>query len=211
MDAFVGDVVDIERQMITEVIAAGCRYVQLDEPGYTAYVDAISLEMMRSRGEDPQRSLERSIAAGNAIMAGFPGVTFGVHICRGGGGGRGGNFHRQGHYDAIAEQLFSELRCDRFLLEYDSDEAGGFEPLRYLPKDKVAMLGLVCNNTPDVESPDYLKRRLEEASRFLPLEQLAIGPRCGMGSLDEEVMWAKLAVIREVAEEVWPSSTLRSA
>jgi 5-methyltetrahydropteroyltriglutamate--homocysteine methyltransferase len=205
MEAFLADVVAIERQMVAEVVAAGCRYVQLDEPGYTAYVDPISLATMRGRGEDPQRNLERSIAADNAIMQGFPGVTFGVHICRGGGGGRGGNFHRQGHYDDIAEQLFGELDCDRFLLEYDSDEAGGFEPLRFLPKDKVAMLGLVCNNTPDVESADYLKRRLDEASGFIPLDQVAIGPRCGMGGLDEEIMWAKLGVIREVAEDIWGS------
>jgi len=158
---------------------------------------------MRERGEDSNETLRRAIAATNAITAEFPEVTFGVHICRGGGGGRGGRIHREGGYDAIAEQLFNELDVDRYLLEYDSDLAGGFEPLRFVPKGKNVMLGLVCNNTPDVESADYLKRRLDEASRFLPLDQASIGPRCGMGGLDEEIMWSKLRVIREVAESVW--------
>ncbi|HLF78880.1 MAG TPA: cobalamin-independent methionine synthase II family protein [Dehalococcoidia bacterium] len=202
-DEFLADIVAIERQIIAEVVEAGCRYVQFDEPSYIDHVDATFLQAMRARGEDSQQMLDKAIAATNAIVADFPEVTFGLHICRGGGGGRGGRIHREGSYDAIAEQLFSELDIDRFLLEYDSDLAGGFEPLRFVPKEKVVMLGLVCNNTPDVENADYLLRRLEEASKYLPLEQAAIGPRCGMSSLDEDIMWAKLGVIREVAEKVW--------
>ncbi len=204
MDAFLRDVVEIERAMIAEVVAAGCRYIQIDEPGYTAYVDPPLLDRMHARGEDPRANMTRSIKADNAVIVGFPDVTFAVHICRGNSGGRGGpGWHREGTYDAIAEQLFSELNFDRFLLEYDSEAAGTFEALRFMPSEKVAVLGLVSNHG-EVESPAYLEQRLNEASRILPLEQLALCPRCGMGSApNEEQQWGKLAVIQQVAEEVW--------
>jgi 5-methyltetrahydropteroyltriglutamate--homocysteine methyltransferase len=204
MDAFLADVIDIERRIIAEVVAAGCRYIQIDEPGYTAYVDPPLLEKMHQRGEDPRANMERSIKADNALIAGFPDVTFAVHICRGNSGGRGGpGWHREGKYDAIAEQLFSELDFDRFLLEYDSEAAGTFDALRFLSSDKVAVLGLVSNHG-EVETPEYLKARLAEASHVLPMEQLALCPRCGLGSApDEEHQWAKLRVVQEVAREVW--------
>ena len=204
MDAFLADVVDIERRMIAEVVAQGCRYIQIDEPGYTAYVDPPLLERMRERGEDPRVNMERSIRADNAVIAGFPDVTFAVHICRGNSGGRGGpGWHREGTYDAIAEQLFSELNFERFLLEYDSDAAGSFDALRFMPADRIAVLGLVSNHG-EVESHAYLKERLSEASRILPLEQLALCPRCGLGSApDEEYQWKKLRALQEVADEVW--------
>jgi 5-methyltetrahydropteroyltriglutamate--homocysteine methyltransferase len=204
MDAFLADVIAIERQMIAEVVAAGCRYVQIDEPGYTAYVDPPLLAQMRARGEDPISNLERSIRADNAIIADFPGVTFGVHICRGGSGGReGAGAHREGSYDAVAERLFGQLNFDRLLLEYDSDAAGSFDAIRFIPRGKTAVLGLVSNNGETVESADYLKQRIEEATHFLPVDQLAICPRCGMRSLAENVQWAKLEVIRKVAMDVW--------
>ena len=204
MEAFLADVIAIERQMIAEVVAAGGRYIQIDEPGYTAYVDQPILAQMRARGQDPVANLERSIHADNAIIAGFPDVTFAVHICRGGSGGRGGaGPHREGTYDAIAERLFSQLNFDRFLLEYDSEAAGTFDAIRFIPPDRVAVLGLLANNGAEVETPDYLKRRLDEASRFRPLEQVGLCPRCGMRSLGEDVQWAKFAVIQDVAREVW--------
>jgi 5-methyltetrahydropteroyltriglutamate--homocysteine methyltransferase len=204
MDAFMDDVVAIERQMIAEVVAAGCRYVQIDEPGFTAYVDPPILAQMRARGEDPMANLERSIRADNAIIAGFPGVTFGVHICRGGSGGRGGaGAHREGTYDAVAEPLFGQLACDRFLLEYDSDAAGTFDAIRFIPKDKMAVLGLLSNHGPEIETADYLKRRLDEASQFLPLDQVALCPRCGMRGAGEAAQWAKFEVMQEVAHEIW--------
>jgi 5-methyltetrahydropteroyltriglutamate--homocysteine methyltransferase len=205
-DAFLADVVAIGRAMIAEVIEAGCRYVQIDEPGYTAYVDQVSLDLMRSRGEDPDQNLARGIAADNALIAGFPGVTFAVHICRGGGGGRGGDWiHREGSYDAIAERLYGELNFHRFLLEYDSDAAGSFDSLRYMPRGKIAVLGLVSNNG-ELESRDYLSRRLDEAIRHIPVDQVAICPRCGFGASNaaEEVVWAKLALIQATAAQVWP-------
>ncbi|MGH2469257.1 MAG: hypothetical protein ACRDGF_04215, partial [Chloroflexota bacterium] len=203
MAAFVADVVDIEKRMIREVVEMGCRYIQLDEPGYTAYVDPPLLARMRARGEDPDENLARSIQADNAIFAEFPDVTFGVHICRGGGGGRGGpGWHREGSYDAIAERLFSQLNCERFLLEYDGEAAGTFEALRFMPKGKTAVLGLVSNHG-EVETADYLKRRLDEAAHYVGLEQAAICPRCGLSGVDEDTQWAKLRVIQQVADEVW--------
>lgn len=203
MDAFLEDVIAIEREMIADAVEAGCRYIQIDEPGYTAYVDPPLLEKMRERGEDPVENMERSIRADNAVIAGFPGVTFAVHICRGNSGGRGGaGWHREGSYDAIAEQLFGELNFDRFLLEYDSELSGGFDALRYLNGDKIAVLGLLSNHG-DVETRDYLKARIEEASRYVPVERMAICPRCGFGSSPEENQWGKLQAMQEVANEVW--------
>jgi 5-methyltetrahydropteroyltriglutamate--homocysteine methyltransferase len=202
LDDFVDDVVRLQRQMVSELVDAGCPYVQLDEPGYTAYLDNASLEKMRARGEDPARNLERSIAADNAVIDGFlrpRGVTFGIHICRGGGAS---GYHRDGRYEAIAEQLFSQLHFQRLLLEYDTEQSGGFEPLRFVPKGTVAVLGLISTRVPEVESMDDLQRRIEEASRYLPLEQLALSPRCGLG-LAEESIWRKVDVMLETAARVW--------
>src|SRR5262249_29609131 len=143
MDAFLADVIAINRQIIASLVAAGCRYIQIDAPGYTAYVDQISLDRMRARGEDPDANLQRSIAADNAMIEGFDGVTFGIHVCRGNPrtidpatGKVMPQWHREGHYDAIAERLFNGLAHGRLLLEYDSDRAGGFAPLRFVPEDK---------------------------------------------------------------------------
>jgi 5-methyltetrahydropteroyltriglutamate--homocysteine methyltransferase len=215
LDEFVADVVAIERQMIAGLVAAGCRYIQIDAPGYTAYVDPVSLDRMRSRGEDPNVNLARSIAADNAVIAGFDGVVFGLHVCRGNPrsidpktGKVVGQWHREGSYDAIAEQLFAGLHHQRLLLEYDTERAGDFTPLRFVPKDKVAVLGLVTTKDPACEDKDSLKRRIDKAARHLPLEQLALSPQCGFGGLSPTVMdpadqWRKFARILEVAREVW--------
>ncbi|MDP2603748.1 MAG: methionine synthase [Deltaproteobacteria bacterium] len=215
LDDFVDHVVQIERQMIAELVEAGCKYIQIDAPGYTAYVDKVSLERMRSRGEDPKRNLERSIQADNALIKDFPGVTFGIHICRGNArtidpttGKLVPQWHREGSYDAIAEQLFTSLKHQRLLLEYDSDRAGGFEPLRFVPKDKIAVLGLVSTKSSDMETVEDLKRRIDLASKYLPLAQLALSPQCGFGGIDSKVlsekeMWKKLDTIVETAKEVW--------
>jgi 5-methyltetrahydropteroyltriglutamate--homocysteine methyltransferase len=215
LDDFVDHVVQIERMMIAELVKAGCKYIQIDAPGYTAYVDKVSLDRMRSRGEDPERNLERSIQADNALIEGFPGVTFGIHVCRGNArtidpktGKLVPQWHREGSYDAIAEQLFTSLNHQRLLLEYDSDRAGTFEPLRFVPKDKVAVLGLVSTKSSDLESVDDLKRRIGQASKHLPLDQLALSPQCGFGGIDSKVlseneMWRKLETIVETAREVW--------
>ncbi|HEX6173645.1 MAG TPA: methionine synthase [Candidatus Binatia bacterium] len=215
LDDFVEHVVEIERQMIGELVNAGCKYIQIDAPGYTAYVDKVSLERMRSRGEDPERNLQRSIEADNALIEGFPGVTFGIHVCRGNArttdpvtGKLVPQWHREGSYDAIAERLFNSLKHHRLLLEYDSERAGSFEPLRLVPKEKVVVLGLVTTKSAELESVDELKRRIEQATKYLPVDQLALSPQCGFGGIDskvmgEEEMWRKLDRIVETAAEVW--------
>jgi len=206
IDAFLADVVAIERQMIADVVAAGCRYVQIDAPGYTAYVDEPSLAAMRKRGEDPMRNLERSLAADAAVIAGFDGVTFGIHLCR---GNQHSMWHREGHYDAIAERLFNALPHQRLLLEYDSPRAGSFEPLRHVPKGKVCVLGLISTKVPELETSEALARRIDEAARYLPLEQLALSPQCGFASdvagnrITEDDQERKLDLVVRTARMVW--------
>jgi 5-methyltetrahydropteroyltriglutamate--homocysteine methyltransferase len=215
LDDFVDHVVAIQRQMIAEIVKEGCKYIQIDAPGYTAYVDKISLDRMRSRGEDPERNFQRSIDADNALIEGFTDVTFGIHLCRGNArtidpntGKLVPQWHREGHYDAIAEKLFNTLKHHRLLLEYDSERAGGFEPLRLVPKGKTVVLGLVTTKSSDLETLDELKRRIDQAAHYLPLEQLALSPQCGFGGIDSKVMsedemWRKLDRIVETAEDIW--------
>jgi 5-methyltetrahydropteroyltriglutamate--homocysteine methyltransferase len=192
--------------MIAEVVAEGCRYVQVDAPGYTAYVDEPSLAAMRERGEDPSRNFERSLIADAALLEGFDEITFGIHLCR---GNQNSMWHREGHYDAIAERLFNTLPHQRFLLEYDSPRAGTFAPLRYVPKGKVCVLGLVSTKIPELETIDDLRRRIDEAARYLPLEQLALSPQCGFASdvvgnrITEDDQKRKLELVVQTARMVW--------
>src|SRR5258708_17047475 len=162
--------------MVGEWVEAGCRYIQLDEPSYTGYVDPATLARMQARGENPMKRLVRAIAADNAVIAGLKGkAVFGLHICR---GNRASMWHREGKYDAIAETLFGGLKFDRLLLEYDTERAGGFEPLRYVPKGVTAVLRLITTKTGAIERKDSLLKRIDDASRFLPLDQLALSPQC---------------------------------
>lgn len=203
---FLRDVVTVERQMISGLAQAGCRYIGIDGPGYTAYVDPDSLAAMRARGEDAAATLARSIAADNEIIAGFPDLTFGIHICR---GNRQSMWHREGSYDAIAEKLFQGLNHQRLLLEYDTERAGSFEPLRFVPRGKTAVLGLITTKIGRVESVDELRRRIDQAARYLPLDQLALSPQCGFASslrgnlLSEDEQFRKLDVMLETAAKVW--------
>ena len=206
LDEFLGEVVRVEREMIAGLTAAGCRYVHIDGPGYTAYVDDDTLAAMRGRGEDPASNLERSIRADNAVVANFPGTTFGIHLCR---GNSRSQWHRKGSYEAVAEKLFGSLAHQRFLLEYDDERSGGFEPLRFVPKGKVVVLGLITTKRGALESMDELQRRIEEASKYLPLEQLALSPQCGFASglagnqLTEDEQWRKVDLLVETARRVW--------
>jgi methionine synthase II (cobalamin-independent) len=206
MDDFLSDVVAIERQIVTSLAKAGCRYVHMDAPGFTAYVDPPSMQTMRDRGEDPEQNFDRSLKAEAAVVANFPGVTFGIHLCR---GNQRSMWHREGSYDAIAERLFNTLPHDRFLLEYDTERAGSFAPLRFVPKGRVVVLGLVSTKGPELESAEALKRRIDEASKILPLDQLAISPQCGFASdvvgnlLSPNDQKRKLERVAEVARAVW--------
>jgi 5-methyltetrahydropteroyltriglutamate--homocysteine methyltransferase len=205
MDEFVDDVVKIEREIVESLVAAGCRYVHIDAPGFTAYVDEPSLAQMRARGEDPQVNLARSIKAEARVVEGL-GVSCGIHLCR---GNQRSMWHREGAYDAIAERLFNELPHNRFLLEYDTPRAGGFEPLRFVPKGKIVVLGLVSTKVSDMETIDGLQRRIEQAAKFLPLDQLAISPQCGFASdvvgnlLTIDDQRRKLELVVETARQVW--------
>jgi len=206
LDEFVADVVEVERQIIGGLIGEGCRYVQIDAPGYTAYVDPPSLQAMRARGEDPKENFSRSLKADNALIAGFDDVTFGIHLCR---GNQRSMWHREGSYDEIAERLLNELKHERFLFEYDTPRAGGFEPLRFLPKGKIIVLGLVSTKVAELEAVDDLKRRVDEASKYVPLEQVAISPQCGFSSdvvgnlISEDDQKRKLGVVVETARQIW--------
>jgi 5-methyltetrahydropteroyltriglutamate--homocysteine methyltransferase len=206
MDAFMADVVAIEREIIKSLADAGCRYVHIDAPGYTAYVDEPTLNQWRERSEDPKENFARSLKADRDLISGFPGVTFGIHLCR---GNQRSMWHREGTYDAIAERLFVELPYDRFLLEYDSPRAGGFEPLRFMPKGKVAVLGLISTKVPEMEKIDDLKRRIDQAAKFIPLDQIAISPQCGFASdvvgnlISPDDQKRKLELVVETARQVW--------
>jgi 5-methyltetrahydropteroyltriglutamate--homocysteine methyltransferase len=206
MDDFVADVVKIQREMIRGLVEAGCRYVQIDAPGYTAYVDPPSLQAMRDRDEDPEENFSRSLKADNQVLEGFDNVTFGIHLCR---GNQRSMWHREGTYDDIAERVLNELKYDRFLFEYDTPRAGGFEPLRFLPKGKVVVLGLVSTKVPQLEKIDDLKRRIDAAGQYAPLEQLAISPQCGFSSdvvgnlISEDDQKRKLEIVVETARQMW--------
>jgi 5-methyltetrahydropteroyltriglutamate--homocysteine methyltransferase len=206
MDEFMADVVKVEREMIAALVAAGCRYIQIDAPGYTAYVDKPSLDAMRARGENPDENFSRSLKADNAVLDGFDNVTFGIHLCR---GNQRSMWHREGTYDEIAERLLNELKHDRFLFEYDTPRAGGFEPLRFLPKGKIIVLGLVSTKVPQLETVEELKRRIDQASQYAPLEQIAVSPQCGFSSdvvgnlISEDDQKRKLSVVAETSRQVW--------
>ena len=205
-DEYLADVIEIEREIVRQLAGAGCPYIQMDAPSYTAYVDARSIERMKASGFDPLAQMERSIRADNAVIRGIDDVVFGIHLCR---GNVRSMWHREGAYDAIAERLFNGLDHRRFLLEYDTERAGGFAPLRFVPKNKVVVLGLVSTKVPQLETADEIKRRIDEASRFIPLEQLALSPQCGFSSnivgnlISEDDQWRKLELVQKVAAELW--------
>jgi 5-methyltetrahydropteroyltriglutamate--homocysteine methyltransferase len=205
VDAYLADLVDILRGEIEELIRLGCVYVQIDSPQYTALLDPDLREGYRKRGNDPDRLLDLSIEMDNAIIGSHPGVTFGLHLCR---GNNQSKFYARGDYGPITK-VFRRTRFDRFLLEFDDARSGGFEPLAQMPEDRVVVLGLVSTKKGDLESKDELKRRIEEASSFVPIERLALSPQCGFAStmegnlLSEADQEDKLRLVAETAREVW--------
>ena len=186
----------------------GISYIQLDAPRYSDYIDPIWRQNLRDLGEDPDKMFDEAIAADNSCVAGVqrPGLTVGLHICR---GNNESKWYAQGGYEPIAEKLFNTLAVDRFLLEYDTDRAGTFEPLRFMPPGKMVVLGLVSSKEPVLESQDSLLRRIDEACRYLPVDNLALSPQCGFAStaagnlLTEDQQWRKLERVAETAQEVW--------
>jgi 5-methyltetrahydropteroyltriglutamate--homocysteine methyltransferase len=194
---------------IRALVADGVPYLQIDAPSYVGYADPSQRQRRLQAGEDLDASLARDIAADNATLAGFSreNVVVAAHLCRGNSRSR---WISEGGYDPIAERLFSELQADRFLLEYDSDRAGGFEPLRFLPEGKTAVLGLVTTKEGTLESKDELLRRIDRASQFAPVERLAISPQCGFATvsagnlLTHDDQRRKLELLVDVARSVWP-------
>jgi 5-methyltetrahydropteroyltriglutamate--homocysteine methyltransferase len=205
-DEYMADVLRLMKKIVSQVVEAGTHYVQLDSPRYTHLVSDEGRANLRKVGLDVQTWLDRMIALDNELMAAFPQVTFGVHLCR---GNHRSMWSVEGGYDAIAEQLFGRLACDRFLAEYDSPRAGSFEPLRFVPKNKVVVLGLVTTKEPALEDEDQLKRRIDEAARYVPLERLALSPQCGFAStmpgnlVTAADQRAKLQLVARVARAVW--------
>ena len=210
VEEFWADLVRAFHEEIADLAAAGCTYLQLDEITYAFLCDATIRERMKADGLDPDREAREYAGVVNAIAAGAPpSMTVAAHTCR-------GNFRSmwmaEGGYDRVASVVFDQPDVDAYFLEYDSDRAGGFEPLKYVPRDKKVVLGLVSSKKPEIESKDVLKRRIDEAAKYFPLENLCLSPQCGFASthhgnkVTEDVERRKLALIVEVANEVWGSA-----
>jgi len=205
-DAYLADLVDFTRREIAELKRLGCEYIQIDAPQYAALLDETIREGYRRRGSDPDKMLDACIELDNAIIEGHTGVTFAIHICR---GNHKSMFYASGGYDRIAEHVFSRARFDRFLLEYDDERSGTFEPLRHVPEDRTVVLGLVSSKVPRLESRDDLRRRIDEAAKIVPLDRLALSPQCGFASTHEgnrltpDDQRLKLELVARTAKEVW--------
>jgi 5-methyltetrahydropteroyltriglutamate--homocysteine methyltransferase len=205
-DAYLADIVDFTRREIAELARLGCQYVQIDAPQYAGLLDETIREGYRKRGSDPDTMLDACIELDNAIVDGHTDITFGIHICR---GNHKSMFYASGGYDRIAEQVFRRAKFDRFLLEYDDARSGTFEPLRYLPDNRIVVLGLVSSKTPRMESPDDLKARIGDAARVVPLDRLALSPQCGFASthegnaISEAEQRQKLELVASTARMVW--------
>jgi 5-methyltetrahydropteroyltriglutamate--homocysteine methyltransferase len=207
MDDFYRDLGEGYRKALRAFSDAGCRYLQLDEVNFTYLCDPKLRAFVANRGEDPEtlpHVYARMINAALSDVA--PDVTKAMHLCR---GNFQSTFVASGGYEPVAEILFNEINIDAYFMEYDSDRAGGFVPLRFVPKGKMVVLGLVTSKSGTLESKDELKRRIDQAARFIDLDQLCLSPQCGFASteegniLAEDEQWAKLRRIVEVADEVW--------
>jgi 5-methyltetrahydropteroyltriglutamate--homocysteine methyltransferase len=206
-DAYLADIVDFSRREVEELVRLGCTYIQIDAPQYAALLDPQMREGYRQRGNDPDKIIDTCIEMDNAIIRDHPGITFGMHICR---GNNQSKFYASGDYEPIS-RIFTQTRFQRFLLEYDDERSGGFEPLRHVPEDRFVVLGLVTTKKPRLESAGELRHRIEEASRYLPLERLALSPQCGFASTMEgnrisyEDQQRKLELVASVAQAAWDS------
>jgi 5-methyltetrahydropteroyltriglutamate--homocysteine methyltransferase len=207
LEQFFDDVVRIYRDEIQALYAAGGRYLQIDEVAQTLLCDQKLRDAVRARGDDPERLVDLYIDLINRVVRSRPaGMTVGVHMCRGNAMGK---WIAEGGYERIAEKSFSSMDVDAFFLEFDSERAGGFEPLRFVPRGKRVVLGLVSTKIPALEDKDDLKRKIEAAARFVPLESLSISPQCGFASHEKgatlgfDRQEAKLRRVVEIATEVW--------
>jgi len=202
-------VVEIMKKDLATLSGEGVKYIQIDAPRYSYYMDPQWRQWIKTEMRvDPNAAFEEALRADNACFqaARRPGVTLAIHLCR---GNNRSHWYAEGGYDAIAEKLFGTLHVDRFLLEYDDERSGTFEPLRFVPKGKTVVLGLVSSKVPRMEDPGVLAKRVEEASRYIPLENLALSPQCGFAStaegnlLTEDRQWEKLKLVVDTARTIW--------
>jgi methionine synthase II (cobalamin-independent) len=207
MDDFYRDLGESYRAVVRAFADAGCRYLQLDEVNFAYLCDPKLRAFVAERGDDPQTLPHIYARMINAAISDVPAdMIKAMHLCR---GNFQSSFVASGGYEPVAEILFNEIDIDAYFMEYDSDRAGGFEPLRFVPKGKMVVLGLVTSKSGTLESKDTIKRRIDEAAKFVELEQLCLSPQCGFASseegniLAEDEQWAKLRRIVEVADEVW--------
>ncbi|MGH7832115.1 MAG: cobalamin-independent methionine synthase II family protein [Candidatus Binatia bacterium] len=203
------DVAAIMRDEVQALVDEGASYVQLDAPSYSTFYDSRRREALKQSGVDPAEAFDAAIAADNAMIEGIkrsPDVVTGIHFCR---GNKRSAWGAEGSYDPIAEKAFGSLKMDRYLFEFDSERAGGFEPLRFVPKGKTVVLGLVTTKEPRLESEDELLRRIEQASKYVPAENLALSTQCGFASaasgnlLSWDDMRRKLELVAKTARRVW--------
>ena len=199
------DVVELLRQEVAEVVRLGCTYIQLDAPQYGALLDPQMRATFRARGNDPDRMIDAGIEMDNAIIAGFPGVTFGLHICRGNNQSR---FLGEGDYQPVT-RVFESGGFNRYLLEYDDQRSGGFEPLRAVPENRVVVLGLLTTKRGELESAAEIEARIADAAQHISMDRLALSPQCGFASaargnrLTASDQRAKLELVVEVAHRAW--------
>jgi 5-methyltetrahydropteroyltriglutamate--homocysteine methyltransferase len=210
--ALLWDIVPVIKSEIQALVNEGVQYVQIDAPRYSYYIDPKWRNYIKNEmGQNPDEALDEAIRADNACLEGAkrPGTILAIHLCR---GNNRSQWYAEGGYDAIAEKLFGQLAVDAFLLEYETERAGTFEPLRFVPRGKTVVLGLVSSKLPELESKDQLKRRIDEASKHVPFENLAVSPQCGFAStmegnlLTEDDQWRKLKLVVDTANDVWGSA-----
>src|SRR6185436_12379527 len=205
IEAYLADLVEILKTEVDELVRLGCTYIQIDAPQYAALIDPGIREGYRQRGTDPDKLLDRCIELDNAVIGNHPGVNFGIHLCR---GNNQSKYYASGGYDPITS-VFSRTKFNTFLLEYDDERSGGFEPLKNVPEDRTVVLGLVTSKKPKLETKDELKARIQEATKYVPLERLALSSQCGFASTEEGNLLtaadqaAKLKLVVETAREVW--------
>jgi 5-methyltetrahydropteroyltriglutamate--homocysteine methyltransferase len=207
MDEFYADLAAAYNKAVGAFAAAGCRYLQLDDVSFAYLCDPEQRKMLKERGDDPEKQPGLYAGMINKAVAGRPeDMVVSMHLCR---GNFRSTFVATGGYEPVADLLFNAINVDAYFMEWDTDRAGGFEPLRFLPKGKKVVLGLVTSKSGTLEKKDDIKRRIDEAAKFAPIEQLALSPQCGFASTEEgnslaiDEQWAKLRLVVEIAEEVW--------
>jgi 5-methyltetrahydropteroyltriglutamate--homocysteine methyltransferase len=201
------DLVDIVRDEVDWLVGQGVTYIQFDAPFYSHYLDPRHREAMEQQERDPDAELEQAIAADNESLKNVPSnVTKALHVCRGNNRSR---WYTEGGYGRIAEKLFGSAEVDRFLLEFDDERSGDFEPLKQVPRGKTVVLGLITTKSPHMETLDELRRRVDDAGRYIPLENLAISPQCGFASvaagnlISPDIQWQKLRLVVATARKIW--------